>query len=111
MNGYDLSVWALRETKVRDIIEEGNYIFLIFTIVILLCFTQIFYSYKEKHKVVLIISICNLCLSLVPLLLLYLGNFLEDIEQIKYGYYLFLINLLLIIYLSNEENRNQKNGI
>lgn len=99
-NGYEMSIFGIDGSFYETIIEDSNYIFLAFTFVIFLCGFVVFYSYKLKYNTVLILSICNFCLSLIPLIFLYLGEFLEDINQIKFGYYLFLINLLLIIYLS-----------
>ena len=100
LNGYEMSLFGVEGSIYQTIVKDSNYIFLAFTFVIIMCGFVVFYSYKSKYKTVLILSILNFCLSIIPIIFLYLAEFLEDVDQIKYGYYLFEINLLLIMYLS-----------
>ena len=102
-NGYDLGSEFLKDTS--------QIIYLPFTIVITLCLLSLYLSYKEKFKLIFILSISNFCLLIIPLILFYMAEYLEDIAQIKFGYYMLLSNQILINYFSFKEFRNNKNVI
>jgi hypothetical protein len=97
LNGYQIAKLFIAE------IETPQLPFIPFTISILLNLFLIFYSFKEKPKVTLILSIVNLILMIIPLIMLYFGKILEDIEQLKIGYYLLVFNLVIISFQSYSE--------
>ncbi|WP_264563925.1 hypothetical protein [Flavobacterium sp. N3904] len=102
-NGYELGSEFLK--------DASQMIYLPFTIVIALCLLSVYLSYKEKFKLIFILSISNFCLLIIPLILFYMAEYLEEIAQIKFGYYMLLSNQILINYFSFKEFRNNKNGI
>lgn len=97
LNGYQIGKLFIED------IETPQWPFLPFTISILLNLFLIFYSFKEKPKVTLILSIVNLILIIIPLIMLYFGKIFEDIEQLKIGYYLLVFNLVIISSQSYSE--------
>ncbi|GEM54040.1 hypothetical protein B0A58_08130 [Flavobacterium branchiophilum NBRC 15030 = ATCC 35035] len=97
LNGYQIG-----KLFVEDI-ETPQWLFLPFTISIILNLFLIFYSFKEKPKVTLILSIVNLILIIIPLIMLYFEKIFEDIEQLKIGYYLLVFNLVIISFQSYSE--------
>ena len=54
-------------------------------------------SFLNKIKAVQILSLINLILLISSTILLYFCEVLEAIDQIKIGYYLIIINFILII--------------
>jgi hypothetical protein len=97
LNGYQIGKLYIED------IETPQWPLLPFTISILLNLFLIFYSFKEKPKVTLILSIVNLILIIIPLIMLYFGKIFEDIEQLKIGYYLLVFNLVIISFQSYSE--------
>lgn len=97
LNGYQIGKLFIED------IETPQWSLLPFTISILLNLFLIFYSFKEKPKVTLILSIVNLILIIIPLIMLYFGKIFEDIEQLKIGYYLLVFNLVIISFQSYSE--------
>jgi hypothetical protein len=95
LNGYEIGKLFI------DDIETPQWLILPFLISILLNLFLVIYSFKEKPKVTLILSLLNLFLLITPpLILLYFGEIFEDIEQIKIGYYLLVFNLIIITFQS-----------
>ncbi|KLT69881.1 hypothetical protein AB674_09235 [Flavobacterium sp. ABG] len=90
LNGYQIGKLFI------DDIETPQWPLLPFSISILINLLLVFYSFKNKPKVTLILGVLNIFLLILPLVLLYFGKVFEDIEQIKSGYYLLLFNLSII---------------
>ena len=94
INGYGIGKIFIED------IETPQLALLPFSISILLNLLLIFYSFKEKPKIILILALINVAMLLITLTLLYFGKILEDLEQIKVGYYLLVFNILIIIFES-----------
>ena len=95
LNGYEIGKLFI------DDIETPQWLIFPFLISILLNLFLVIYSFKEKPKATLILSLLNLFLLITPpLILLYFGEIFEDIEQIKIGYYLLVFNLIIITFQS-----------
>lgn len=94
-NGYEMSFFSANAVENRFSLEYS-----FFTIVILLCGMQSFSLFKEKYTRSAIFGSINIVLSLGILFFLYCCGFLENIDQIKYGYYFFVMHLILLLYLS-----------
>lgn len=62
------------------------------------------FTFLKKNKILIILNTINIVLIVSSLLFFFLKKgLLEDINQIKIGYYLFFINTLVIIYFCNQE--------
>jgi len=107
-NAYELGYKIYPEFDFGYLIDKTFYIFLNFTIIILLTITMLIISFRQKFKQILIISSINLFLLLIATISLYLIEVIEDFNQIKYGYYLFVLNSILIIIESKKELNKQK---
>ncbi|ESU21159.1 hypothetical protein FSS13T_27330 [Flavobacterium saliperosum S13] len=106
-NAYYLGFGNLNEFEFRYLSDKTFYIFLNFTIIILLTIFMLIISFRKKFKQIIIISSINLLLLIVATISLYLIEVIEDLNQIKYGYYLFVLNSLLIIFESRKELNKQ----
>ncbi|MBP4143194.1 hypothetical protein J3S90_15420 [Flavobacterium sp. P4023] len=102
LNGYQIGKLFIED------IETPQWLLFPFTISILLNLILIFYSFTEKPKITLIISVVNLIMLMIPIIISYLGKIFEDIEQLKIGYYLLVFNLIIIAMESYSE-LNRKN--
>lgn len=94
--GYEMVV------VVRDVINGDNVIYLCFSVILLFSIIMLIQSLRRKSRTIYILSILNLLLAFVFLAYNYLDGSLEEITQIKYGYYLFIINTFAITLLSKK---------
>jgi len=81
---------------------SGYFLVLISTIIMLIL------SFLNKMKAVQILSLINLILLSSSTILLYFCEVLEDLNQIKIGYYLIFINFILIIVFSGKALRENQ---
>lgn len=102
-----LNCYQIGKLFIEDI-ETPQWLLFPFTISILLNLILIFYSFTEKPKITLIVSVVNLIMLMIPIIISYLGKIFEDIEQLKIGYYLLVFNLIIIAMESYSE-LNRKN--
>ena len=107
LNAYSLGFLNYAEFEFRFLTDKTFYIFLNFTIIILLTITMLIMSFRKRFKQIMIISSINLLLLLIATFLLYLIEVIEDFNQIKYGYYLFVLNSILIIIESRKKLKKQ----
>jgi hypothetical protein len=107
-NGYQLAFQFVIQIQSKDIINTIDYKSLPFFLTLIITCLLIYFSFKREPKIILILSISNFIILITHIFLLYLSDYLEDFEQVKYGYYLFLINLVLIIIESFKEKINNK---
>lgn len=93
-SGYGLVLQFLQNL----IIDKSlDYTILPFLLIFIISGLIFYFVFKRKAKVILVLSFVNLILLIVQLTMMYGIGYLEDIDQIKFGYYLFIINLLLIV--------------
>ena len=83
------------------------YVFSPFTIVIIFTFLSVLYAFRKAYKALLIVTILNILLNILFLGWLSFDGIIEDIKQIKYGYYLFFIALITQLFYS-KINFNKK---
>ena len=106
-NGYQLAFQFVIQIEPKNVISTIDYTLLPFLLTVIITCLLIYFSFKRKPNIILILSVSNFIILIAHLTLLYLSDYLEDIEQIKFGYYLLLINLVLI---SIEAFKQEKNG-
>jgi len=106
-NAYHLGLGNYNEFELRYLTDKTFYIYLNFTIIILLTIIMFILSFKRKFKHIMVISSINLLLLFIATFSLYLMEVIEDFNQIKYGYYLFVLNSILIIIESRKELNKQ----
>lgn len=102
-NGYELGAIFFQ--------DMSQLLFLPFALAIIVSLLIIYSSYKKKPKFTFVLSVSIFCLLIILLILLYKIGYLEDVAQIKFGYYMFITNLAFISYFSFTQFRNKQNGI
>ena len=95
-SGYELGFLFIKLLNRNDFFNSIEFSFLPFFLTQIITVLLIYFSFKRKAKVILILSVLNILFLLADLIMMYGSDFLEDIDQIKFGYYLFVINLSLI---------------
>jgi len=103
LNVYSLGILNYPEFEFKHLTDKTFYIFLPFTIIILLTVIMLIISFKKMYKQIMIISSINLLLLFIATISLYLIEVIDNLNQIKYGYYLFVLNSILIIIQSRKE--------
>lgn len=99
---YTLSIISLDDFKLNNFSDKTFWAFLGFTIILIFSILILSFSFKNKIKTVHWLSITNLIILLISTLILCFTEVIEKINQIKIGYYLFVINSILIAYLSKK---------
>ncbi|MEC4005404.1 hypothetical protein OX283_012110 [Flavobacterium sp. SUN052] len=107
-NLYQLGFVHYDEFESRYLTDKTFYIFLNFTIIILLTFSMLILSFKRKFKRIIIISLISLILLIIATISLCLIGVIENLNQIKYGYYFFIVNSILIIIQCRLEKTDYK---
>ncbi len=102
--GLNLNVYRMSFVFVNMDFESLKdplfYAFLCFTFLVLGSIFSLFFVIKNKFNLVFICSLVNLSLPIISLFILYFSNYIDDEFELKYGFYLFILNILLIIYFS-----------
>ena len=94
----------LKEGKYGIIFFElKNFTFILIAIVALLTLIFSFKNNLKVHK----LSRLNLILLLITLVCLFIEGTFEQINQIKWGYYVFIITNLLIFYYSKRHSKGK----
>lgn len=86
---------SVKEHNKINEIDKAFFSFLFFFLILINSFLLILFSFLKKINILWILASINIVLLIISYILL-----VTDIDQIKYGSYLFLINSLLIIYFS-----------
>lgn len=102
-NLYSLAYHPFADFDFKYFTDKSFYIYLIFPVLILLTITMLIMSLRKRFKQIMILSILNVVLLLIATLSLYSISVIEDFNQIKYGYYLFVLNSILIITESRKQ--------
>jgi len=106
-NLYQLGWGNYDEFELRYLTDKTFYIFSNFTIIIVLTLSMLVLSFKRKFKQIIIISSINLILLIIATISLWLIGVIENLNQIKYGYYFFIVNSILIIIQSRKEKTSR----
>lgn len=108
-NGYELSIIPFIEFDKKAFLELDFYIFLILDIIIVLSIFNLYFSFKKNFLKIKTISISGIVLLFIYIIGLVYISVIEDFNQIKYGYYLYLLNLIIVVYLSNQQLNRSNN--
>ena len=107
-NAYFLGFGNYKEFEIRFFADKTFYIMLNFTLIIIFTFIMLIISFGKKFKQIIVMSSLNIVFLFVATFSLYLFDQIEEIKQIKYGYYLFVVNSILIIIESRKEYKKLK---
>lgn len=101
-NAYYIGFNHFLNFEYENFLDRTFYMFSIYTIIIFITFFMLAFAFIINIKSVYILSIVNFILALIWLLALPLFDLIKEFNQIKYGYYLFLFNSILIIFESKK---------
>ena len=106
-NAYELGFSGFRKLVIEDFKDWTLFPTLCFTSFILLSILVLFFALKECLDKVYKFSLLNLGLLICSMLILLAKYGIAIMNNIKYGYYILLLNILILIILSKKEiNRN-----
>lgn len=80
---------------------------LCFSFIVLVTTMGLLFSFSKKTNWIYKLSITNLVLLAITIICIFLEGLFEDISQIKWGYYAFIITNLLIFYYSKLASKQQ----
>jgi hypothetical protein len=102
MATYTLEPDTLEDIEFSDLLDSNFYAFLLFTLTLILSIVLFILSLKKRFNDVYKLALLNLLFAIVPILIFYFNGVLEEISQIKFGYYLFIINTVALIIFSRK---------
>ena len=112
-NFYSLIYKSFGKTKLNDYdkstLEDKTFyplfgLLIIFFVSIL----NLIFTLRGKYKITFVLGILNLILLILATFGLIFSEIVENLNQIKIGYYLFALNIILIIRIAKNENINKK---
>lgn len=80
--------------------DLGFYPILALLLVFISSITMLILSFRERIKQISLLAAANLVLLITAIILFYASQVIEDLNQIKIGFYLVVINTVLIIILA-----------
>lgn len=94
--------------ELKEVIDDIEFYAIIsYTFIILFSVLMIVFSWRKKYLVVRNLSIVNSLLLVISTLILVKSVFIDDFADVKYGWYVFLLYSMFVIYISNKELVNQ----
>jgi hypothetical protein len=113
LNAYKIGfLESIKDFEIDFLKDIGFYISLCFFLFIFASGAMFILSFTIKYNTIFLLAILNLALLICATLLSYFGKVLDEFSQIKYGYYLFILNSILIIMISKKkQNLKKKNSL
>lgn len=110
LNGYQLAEFLPsavfdEEFKIEDLFFAGSF----YTYILLLSILMIVFSWLKKILWVRNLAVANIILLTISTILLIKSKFIDEFSDVKYGFYVFLMYSLLLVYLSGKESLESKN--
>lgn len=102
MGTYIFEPESLKNMEADDLLDSTSYAFLSFTLTLILSIVLFILSLKKRFNSVYKLALLNLLFTILPMLIFYFNGTLEEISQIKFGYYLFIINTVALIIFSRK---------
>ena len=96
-NCYQLGIQFIKQIEIKDWKNTVDFGLLPFFLTIVISVLLVLFSFLKKWKTIIILGTLNLLLLITQIIVAYKSELLEDIEQIKFGYYIYILILLLII--------------
>ena len=112
LNGYQLAEFLPsavfdEEFKIEDLFFAGSF----YTYILLLSILMIVFSWRRKFLRVRNLAVANIISLVISIILLVESGAIDEFADIKYGFYVFLMYSILIIYISNKENLELKKNL
>ena len=106
-SGYKMATYifepkALKKITPEDLLDSTFYTFLSFTLTLIISIFIFIQSLRKKFTAVYKPALLNLLFAVIPIAIFLIDGVLEELSQIKFGYYLFIINTIALIIFSRE---------
>jgi hypothetical protein len=110
LNGYQLAEFLPsavfdEEFKIEDLFFAGSF----YTYILLLSILMIVFSWRRKFLRVRNLAVANIISLVISIILLVESGAIDEFADIKYGFYVFLMYSLFLVYLSDKESLESKN--
>ena len=110
LNGYQLAEFLPsavfdEEFKIEDLFFAGSF----YTYILLLSILMIVFSWLKKILWVRNLAITNIFFLFFSTILLIKSKFIDEFSDVKYGFYVFLMYSIFLVYLSGKESLESKN--
>lgn len=102
-NAYGISYNVISDFKAEELKSALFYAYLIYPIIMLLSLLIYIQSFRMRFKSIFWLIVSSTLLFIFSLLLLMYIGVVEDLNQLKIGWYLFVMNSFIIIYLSYQK--------
>lgn len=105
LNGYELAFLSFNKIDelALDVVFDSGFLFLsLYTFTFVLMLIIFISALRKRMKVIYWFSITILFLIMLSMLIFVFDPLFEEISQIKFGYYLFIINTLALIIFSRK---------
>jgi hypothetical protein len=107
-NFYELAIVAFIEFESKAFLEVDFYIFILVDIILILALLLSYFSLKRDFLKTKKLALLSLSVLLIYTVGLIYNSVIVAVGQIRYGYYLVVVNLILIAYFSNEFIKGKK---
>lgn len=97
---YELALKSFQIDTVADLKERGTYPFLCFTGVVLFTVLLCYHAFRQRFASVFRISLFNIALLVTAVGLWVYDKTLEELQQLKWGFYIVWITLVVLAVLS-----------
>jgi hypothetical protein len=105
MNAYQLAYLSVKDPDLKMFKEPYFYFSLCYLFQIISIMIMIFLSIKNKIRKVKWMTLMNLAILFLGVLISIIGNLFEHLDQLKIGFYVYLLNLMIIYSLVLVENK------
>jgi len=111
-NFYSLTVMVFDGFNWKNVSSDKNFwAFLGFSIILFSSIFILICSLANSFKIIFLLSTINLVILFISTLIFYLTEIIENINQIKIGYYLFVLNSIALIFLSKRILTEKENPV
>ncbi len=107
-SGYELGLSAFDNHPDHEGLQEAsNYAIFGFPVLIVLSVISFVLAMTSKHKLLRALTVGNLIIVLITLGLFVSSDFIETPGQIKIGYYLIVVNLTALLFVTNRKVKEE----
>lgn len=112
LNAYEVAEFLPSVVFNKEFEIENLFIgYSFYTYILLLSILMIVFSWRRKFLRVRNLAVANIILLVISTILLVKSGVIDEFEDVKYGFYVFLMYSILIIYISNKENLELKKNL
>ena len=113
-NFYTLIYKSFGKTKLNEYdkstLEDKTFYPLFgFLIIFFVSIINLIFTLLGKHKITFVLGIMSIILLILATFGLLYSEIVENLNQIKIGYYLFTLNLILIVIIAKKESKKERN--